>query len=122
MMPFYRSAIAKASQISLPYLLALDEVRFSDTFLQPALRASFWNAGTTAAQSRQIRTKKGRRGDSRQIARRLETREKCVGDFVSRHTFLAVTRRDIARPVTNVLTVRPILRSQENRGMSVLVS
>jgi hypothetical protein len=56
-MPFYRSAIAKASQILFPYLLATDESgapplsqdaqpasdegRFSDTCLQPALGASF---------------------------------------------------------------------------------
>ena len=63
-----------------------------------------------------------RASDSRQIGRRLETRENRVRDFASRHALLAVTRGNIARPVTNVLTVRSILHSQKNRGVSVLVS
>src|SRR5206468_80064 len=42
--------------------------------------------------------------------------------FASRHTLLAVAGGNIARPIPNVLTVWAILRSHENRGMSVLVS
>ena len=53
------------------------------------------------------------------VSRREKDR---VRDFASRHAFLAVTRGNIARPVTNVLTVRSILHSEKNRGVSVLVS
>src|SRR4029077_16440375 len=86
------------------------------------LRTSLRNTRATSEKRGQIRVNRRRASDSRQIGRRFEARKNCVRDFASRHTLLAVTGGHITRPIPNVLTVRTILHSQENRGMSVLVS
>lgn len=43
-----------------------------------------------------------------------------MGNSLSRHAFLAVTRGHIARPVANVLFVAAILHTHENHGMTAL--
>src|SRR4029077_2514045 len=42
--------------------------------------------------------------------------------LASRNAFLTVPRRNVARPITDILAVRMILCAEKNRGMSVLVS
>lgn len=122
------TSVSKRKPIPLPHLSRVPSEllrrydAFSNRPLQPALRASFRNTRATSEKRGQICVNKRRASDSRQIGRRFQTREKCVRNFASRHTLLAVTRWNIARPIPNVLTVRAILRSEENRRMSVLVS
>src|SRR6266496_2247366 len=89
---------------------------------KPALRAGFCNAGARPKEGRQIRIDKWRVIDPREISRRLKTRENGVRDLASRNALFPVARWNIARPVTDILAVRTILRAQENRGMSMLVS
>src|SRR5215211_4679538 len=89
---------------------------------QPALRASFRNTGATSEKRGQIGVNQRGASDSLQIARRFKAREKCVGNFASRYDLLPVTRRNIARPVANIFTVRPVLHSQKNRRVAVLIS
>src|SRR6266849_6370911 len=57
--------------------------------------ASLRNTRATSKERGQIRVDKRSVVDSRQIGRRFEARENCVGDFASRHTFLTVTRGNI---------------------------
>src|SRR5215472_15920742 len=127
MCPFYGPPFRKASAFRCctcrPFSqgAAADDA-VSSRPLESVLRSSFRNAGATSKKRGQIRINKWCATRSHQIARRFETGKKCVGDLAPRHTLFAVTRGNIAGPVTNVLTVRPILRSQENRGMSMLVS
>src|SRR4029453_2585556 len=59
---------------------------------------------------------------ARQIRRILKTRKNRIGNLASRNAFLTVARRNIARPVTDILAVQAILRAEKNRGISVLVS
>ena len=121
------TSVSKGKRIPLhtchvPFRVAAPDGAFTSSRLKSTFRASRRNTGATPEKRGQIRINKRRAGDSLQIARRFETREERVCDFASRHAFLAVTGGNIARPVTNVLTIRPILHSQKNGGMSVLVS
>ena len=89
---------------------------------KPALCAGFRNAGAVPKKRCQIRINKWRVIDPRQIVRRLKTRKNGVSDLASRNAFFAVARWNIARPITDILAVRTILRAEENRGMPVFVS
>src|SRR5262249_40766534 len=121
------TSLSKGKRIPLPYPFRAYHRcyaggRISRRPLESALRTSLRNAGAISEKRGQVSVNQRRARDSLQIAWRFERREECVRNLASRYTFLAVARGNIARPVTNVLTVRPILCSQKNRRVPVLVS
>src|SRR6185295_967293 len=127
MPPVLETRLSKGKRIPLLYLLrayrkCCAERRTSSRPLQSALHPSLCNAGAASEKRGQIGVNQRRASDSLQIARRFKTREKCVRDLASRHALLAIARGNITRPVSNVLTIRPIFHSQKDRGVSVLVS
>src|SRR5213593_1691923 len=87
---------------------------------QTALHAGFGNAGASSKKRSQVGVNKGRAVDSRQIGRRLKTRENGVGNLASRDGLLTIAGRNIAGPVADILHTQPVLHSEKNSGVSVL--